>query len=319
MTEETANRLVDYIAEHRKGRNISIGWFGGEPLVGIQRIDQISRALKEREIKFRSSMISNGYLFDEDIVMRSVELWNMERIQITLDGTEKVYNEVKAYVGVSENPYKRVLRNVDLLSSRGVQVNIRLNVDFYNKDNILELIEELGKRYSGQEKIAVYLNMLFNDQGYTPVHHSRDEMYKLQQIIEEYTDRLIQLKIGHNNRVIPSLQDSQCMADNPHTVMVQPDGSFCRCEHETIADSYGNLLDGVTDSKKPLKWREIIERSEYCPECCLYPACYVLRLCMNAKWPCLEATHSRNRKTYAKLLRDVFIKSMEGERNESIQ
>ena len=65
MTEETANKLIDFIDEHRNGSRVTINWFGGEPLVGIQRIDQISQGLKDCGISFSSSMISNGYLFDQ--------------------------------------------------------------------------------------------------------------------------------------------------------------------------------------------------------------------------------------------------------------
>lgn len=288
MTEETANRLIDYIDEHREGKDVTINWFGGEPMVGIQRIDQISQGLRDRGIPFTSSMISNGYLFDEEIVERAKELWKLQRVQITLDGTEDTYNRVKAYVNVQDNPFQRVLRNIDLLSGREIQVNIRLNVDFYNKDDIRALMEELGERYSGNNHVTVYLNMLFNNQGFEPVSHSYDEMLALADLIEDYTDRLKEMKLAFDNMKYLHLSFSQCMADNPHTVMIQPDGSFCRCEHENILDRYGSLEKGVTDPQKLDRWKEMMEPSDNCPECPIYPACYHLRHCMNSDVPCIE-------------------------------
>ena len=148
MTEETANKLINFIDEHHKGKNVHLSWFGGEPLVGIERIDQITEALKNRRITFTSSMISNGYLFDEKLVEKSISLWNLKRIQITLDGTEEIYNRVKDYNNPTDSPYRRVLRNIDLLCEAGVQVSIRLNADLYNENNIRLLIEELGAKYS---------------------------------------------------------------------------------------------------------------------------------------------------------------------------
>ncbi len=118
MTEETAEKLIQYIAEHRQGKDVILNWFGGEPLVGVKRIDQISQGLKDRGIPYKSSMISNSYLFDEDMITRAVELWRLERVQITLDGPEEVYNRIKAYVNASENPYQRVLRNAELLAKK---------------------------------------------------------------------------------------------------------------------------------------------------------------------------------------------------------
>ncbi len=318
MTEETASKVVDFIDEHRIDKDVSINWFGGEPLVGMARIDQISQGLKDRGIDFSASMISNGYLLDEAIVKKCVDLWNLKRIQITLDGTETVYNKVKAYANAQDNPFQRVLRNIDLLSAYKIHVSIRINVGFYNKDDIHTLIEELGERYSGNKHVSVYLNMLFNHQGYEPVHLSQEDMVELLCIIDDFTLRLKELKLGFDRKKLPSLQFSQCMADNSHVIEIQPDGSFCRCEHEAISESYGNLADGVLDPEKPLLWKESFERSDYCPECSVYPACFLLRRCLSADVPCIESFRLRSLKAHKEVLRSVYQKRIEGEKNEEV-
>lgn len=318
MTEETAGKLIEYIDQHRGGKDVSINWFGGEPLVGLQRIDQISQGLKDRGIPFTSSMISNGYLFNEEIAERSVELWKLQRIQITLDGTEETYNRVKAYVNARDNPFQRVLRNIDLLSSNKVHVNIRLNVDFYNQDNIRILVEELGKRYSGNRFVTVYLSMLFSDVGFEPVSHSQDDMIALLRIIDEMTDRLKELKLAFDNMKYLDLTFSQCMADNPHSVMIQPDGSFCRCEHENIHDNYGNIENGITEPQKLEKWKDTTEPSENCPRCAIYPACYHLRNCMNSDVPCIEEFQESNLEKQRKRIRAMYIQKTEVKKDEGI-
>lgn len=320
MTEETANKLVDFIDEHRRDKHVKLSWFGGEPLVGVKRIDQITKGLKERGIAFTSSMISNGYLFDDKLVEKSVSLWNLKRVQITLDGTEEIYNRVKDYVNPVDNPYHRVLRNIDLLCEAGVHVSIRLNADLYNEDNIRILIEELGDKYSKSKhkNISVYLNLLFNDQGYEPVHHSLDDIIKVTKINDEHVSRLVELGIGHHNLPLPSLKASQCMADNSHALMIQPDGSFTRCEHESANDSYGSLDRGIWNNQKILDWKEIIERSEYCSDCCVYPACYLLKGCMNADYPCIDIFRSRTIKLYEDLLKSVFINYQKERKNEKV-
>ena len=318
MTEETANKLLDYMEKHREGKDVSINWFGGEPLVGIKRIDQISQGLKDRGIRFTSSMVSNGYLFDEEIADRAADLWKLQRIQITLDGTEDTYNRVKAYVNVQDNPFQRVLRNIDLLSSRGIHVNIRLNVDFYNREDIKQLIEELGKRYSGKENVTAYLNMLFNNVGFEPVNHSYDDMIELSDVINEYTDRLKDFKLAFDSMKYLHMAHNQCMADEPHSVMIQPDGSFCRCEHETIHDCYGSLDEGITDPQKLEKWNETHEPSDQCPKCPVYPACYHLSHCMNSDTPCIDRFQKMNLEKQKERIRKMYIHKMEVEKNESV-
>ena len=160
--------------------------------------------------------------------------------------------------------------------------------------------------------------MLFNNQGYEPVHYSQDDRVILSRIIDQYTNRLIELKLAVKVRGIPSLEISQCMADNSHAIEIQPDGGFCRCEHENIHDSYGNLFDGIVDLQKPVLWKEKIERSEYCPECNVYPACYLLRRCMNADNPCIESMRLDNKKKHEEVLLSIYLKSLEDEKDERV-
>ena len=318
MTEETADMLIDYIDKHRGGKDVTINWFGGEPLVGIKRIDQISQGLKDRSIPFQSTMISNGYLFNEEIVKRSVELWRLQRIQITLDGTEDTYNRVKAYVNVTGSPFQHVLNNIDLLSRNKVHVNIRLNVDFYNKDDIRVLIEELGERYSDNQFVTVYLNMLFNNLGYEPVNHSYDDMIALMQIIADYTARLKALHIAFDNPKPLFIQHKQCMADNPHAVMIQPDGGFCRCEHESILESYGSLKAGMQIPRKLERWKETVEHSNECPRCAIYPACYQLKHCISGDLPCIEEFQKSNLLKQTERIRALYVHRMEENKDEGV-
>ncbi len=318
MTEETANKLIDFIDNHRKGKYIMINWFGGEPLVGMDRIDQICQGLKDRDIKYTSSMISNGYLFDKEVVEKAVNLWKLERVQITLDGTEDTYNRVKSYANVSDNPFQRVISNIDILSSKKVLVNIRLNVDYYNKDDIRDLIEELGKRYSDNQYVTVYLSMLFNDQGYEPVKHSYDDTIALMDINSDYTERLKELNVAFDNLKNLHLMATQCMADNPHSIMIQPDGSFCRCEHENVHDSYGSIENGILDPKKLSVWKETVELSSECPDCALYPACYHLKKCVNNDLPCNEKFRVNSQKKQSERVLFMYVRNREGEKRDGV-
>lgn len=318
MTKETADKLLEYIVEHRKGKDVILNWFGGEPLIGIQRIDQISQGLKDRGIPYKSSMISNGYLFDEETVAKAAELWKLERIQITLDGPEEVYNRIKAYTNAKDNPYHRVLRNTELLADKGIRVNIRLNVGTHNVEDIRMLIEELGKRFSEKREISAYISMLYDGMGFEPVKRSLEDTIELLRIQDVFDKRMKELHLFNEKWKVPSLEYRQCIADNPHAVVIQPDGGFCRCEHENVLESYGNLDDGVLDSQKSLKWKDNIERTDHCNECPIYPSCYVLRHCINADKECVEEFTKRSFSTHEEHLRSVYQKSLEEKKNEKV-
>ena len=123
MDETTTIKVAQFIRDNVKGKQAEISWFGGEPTVGMKCIDYICYLLKEYGVDYTSGMVSNGYLFSEDIVAKAVKEWNLKSIQITLDGTEEIYNKTKNYI-VPGNAYKRVMNNIGLLLEAGVEVTI---------------------------------------------------------------------------------------------------------------------------------------------------------------------------------------------------
>lgn len=98
MSEETAHKAAAYIADHCGGKPVRLSWFGGEPLFNRKVIDIICRDLQVRNVDYHSTMMSNGYLFDGETVRRAASLWKLRRVQITLDGTENVYNRCNGNV-----------------------------------------------------------------------------------------------------------------------------------------------------------------------------------------------------------------------------
>ena len=84
MTTETASRVVRYIVAHRGNEEVTLRWFGGEPLVNAKVIDQICTELREQGVPFRSEMTTNGYLMDADMVQRARDLWQLQHVVITI-------------------------------------------------------------------------------------------------------------------------------------------------------------------------------------------------------------------------------------------
>ena len=156
MSTETAHKAADYIATHCGGEKVGIQWFGGEPLFNKAVIDIICNDLTAKGVEYHSTMISNGYLFDDATVKQAVELWKLKRIQITLDGTEDMYNRSKAFIYKNgPSPYQVVLTNIERLLDAGVAVAIRLNMDNHNAENLMLLADELHVRFAGRRTCSL--------------------------------------------------------------------------------------------------------------------------------------------------------------------
>ncbi len=302
LTKEMADDVVEYIAKLCKGASVEIGWFGGEPLVGSKRISQICEGLKKKGIKYKSSMVSNAYLFDEQLIQIAKDKWNLTSIQITLDGTEKIYNETKAYINPKDNPYERVLKNIGGLLKSGIVVNVRLNVTDKNYDDLSQLIDELSDRFKGEKAFSCYSHAVYEGVGFKPLVYSNQNLVDTQTVALD--NKLLEKGLLGNISQLPYLKTYHCMADNEATRLIYPDGSIGKCENMPATECIGDIYNDITDYEKDA-WYRIVEQPPECEECSLFPYCYDLK-------PCPEAgkcsTTKRNWKTdrYTALMKKMY-------------
>lgn len=284
MTSQMAEEVVDYIERVSGGKSIFINWFGGEPMVGHKRISQICDRLTKDGVEFKSSMISNGSLFNEELAITASQKWHLQRIQITMDGSEEVYNQIKNYVGFKENPYYRTINNIGLLLDQGIRVNIRLNLDFHNEMDLPILIDDLASRYRNRNNFCVYVHELFEDEGMQPVHHTDDERIAIESIrvrLESYIKKKgCQVTSDTNHPKLPSLKFRYCMADNPSCVMINPLGELGKCEHHLFKHLVGSIhANGNGIDYDAIQYWMNTEMHKFCEECELYPYCSKLVTC----------------------------------------
>lgn len=278
MDEVTADKLVNYMVDNAGKKTLKLHWFGGEPLVCSNRIDQICTALKDKSITYVSSMTSNGYLFNEELAEKAVSLWRLDSVQITLDGTESIYNTTKAYVNVSGSPFRRVLSNIQLLLDHNVRVIIRLNLDMHNIDDLFNLISEIEQTIRNRDRLEVYSHVLFEDAGFEPIARndvSRTMLYIRQ---NELNTRLEKMGLHRNNKALPFLKTHNCMADADTTAAVFPDGRLFKCEHVELGDEYGSIDSGIVNPDGIEKFRRVVEL-DTCRSCPIYPSCILLKHC----------------------------------------
>lgn len=292
MSAETADSVIEFISNHcEKEKPVNLHWFGGEPMVAVDRIDQICKGLIKKGVSFRSRMTSNASLFSERLAQRARKGWHLYEIQITLDGTEKIYNDTKAYTSFNGNPYETVLNNIGYLLEQKVRVIIRLNLGLHNISVMNDLIRELMVLYGGYDNLVVYTGILFNNLGFEKVQHTEKDIEKLELAKRELKHTIDAAGIRYAERVeLPYLKLEHCMADNPETVLISPNGDLGKCEHAVYEKLIGTIQSDAFDEDRKRKWEEIRIWPE-CEECCVYPNCIMLHDCETLEpcnWVALE-------------------------------
>ena len=146
--------LAGRLLEAAKAGQLTITWFGGEPLLATDIIAALSERLKavaaEHGAEYHAGIITNGYLLSQetaDLLGRA----SVEKAQITLDGLGHRHDATRHLAGGGPT-FDRIVENLRTVKLP-FAVRIRHNVD---ADNLQErkplegFIEELS-RESGNE------------------------------------------------------------------------------------------------------------------------------------------------------------------------
>ena len=317
MTLKIASRVIEYMQEQTDGGSVKIEWFGGEPLFNYQIIDFITSGLKERGVSFESDMISNGLLFDDALVEKAKNLWNLKRVQITLDGTRNVYKRVKAYVRGEADPFERVLQNIKSLLKAEIRVCIRLNIGPHNYSDMQDLVDFLCEIFQGEEKINVYVSPLLEVKDYTD--EKKTLMYD---ILDELSSKLNRL-FGKKkiNEFAGKIINACCMASGREAVTILPDGKVGICTGVTYDALVGDIFTKELDDKVREDFGRRFYREDKCRSCPMYPNCYVVNGCPNkdAREGCDPVRMQRKIKKLKEKMKIRCRMDVSGDEIESVQ
>ena len=302
MTDEIAVKVAKYIEDHCGDKKVNISWFGGEPLYNMRAIEIICSELRSKGVEYASRMVSNGYLFNDEIVLKATEQWNLRQVQITLDGTEKIYNKTKAFIYKDSNPYEIVMCNIGRLLDAGIHVTIRLNMDLYNAEDLLALAEELAKRFAGRKFLSVYAHHLFKTDVPMAQMHTDEEWEKRDVAMQRLTDCLIRNGLSAKAGISRHIKVNFCKADSGKSVTILPDGNIGLCEHFSESEFIGHIDRDGFDSETVTRWKETMPEIPECAECFYLLDCVKLKNCPSGRDCYRQYRQERFRNVQQKML-----------------
>lgn len=275
MTLETAEKVSEYIIKNRIEREITLHWFGGEPLCNTKVIDLICEKVKTNNKSFRSVIVTNGYLLDEQLIEKAKDKWNLKYVQITLDGMSETYNRVKNYINPVGNPFEKVINNIGTLIKNEIFVSVRMNMDLYNVKELYELTDLLYHRFGPSKYIELNTNIIYEDVGFIPTKHDTEERERVQQEFFDLVKYQEKLKMVRRKFLPRKIRTGRCSADSHHAVQILPGGELGNCEHYPDKYFYGTIFD---ESPRHL-WTDYADRLDICKTCAYYPECFILKRC----------------------------------------
>lgn len=290
MSDKVALDAANYIINNCGEEEVSLHWFGGEPLYNKSAIDIITQTLSDNNIPFHSKMISNGYYLDETTCKNATERWHLKNVQITIDGTKEIYQNTKAYIDHDDYAFERVLNNIEYALNNDISVTVRLNVDKRNVYDLHDLVTLLAGRFGSDKRFGVYTSLIKPLGG--KIHSFDDELEEyeeLEKLNNDIRDLGIDSKLFLNDRPILN----QCMADNDKAETILPDGRIGRCEHYSESESVGSIYSDVRDIQMLKSWQEMWSNLPECENCPLYPRCRWLVKCCYTPNHCSELRRNK--------------------------
>lgn len=261
MTIEAADKVIAYLkSRHDINKSLGITWYGGEPLMNQEIISYITKELRKIYSDYSASMITNGLLFDDETIKKAVYDWKIGVVQITLDGTEEIYNSRKNYINCTESPFKRAINNIKKLTECNIQVSVRLNIDDDNFADIIHLLEFLRVEMVEIENLFIYPAVLTKNKfmsDFTPEERAMNYMEKI------FTDFSDIVNIERFIETSPKIHT--CMLDDDNAVSIGTDGNLYLCEHYVDKEEY--ICNEKNSINKPIITSE-------CYNCKVFPKCF---------------------------------------------
>ncbi|MDR2683884.1 MAG: SPASM domain-containing protein [Prevotellaceae bacterium] len=276
ITEEVMNALIKNIKKRKNLKTIHLTWFGGEPLMAIDKMQEFYRKFRPTfKGKFSSNIITTAFHIDERVIeiLKEIEVADM---QITLDGTEKTHNSIKFTDGC-DNAFQKIISNIDLLVEKFPELHIviRVNTTKKNAAEYLELNDFIINRYQGK---TVYISPSI------VVNRTNDET--MCDLFNHGEFSKFSLDLWQNNRIVTAwlmynMTFPECAIRNKNAIAIDPEGYIYQCW-----EAIGNKKQAVGKLDKKGNFTDInqkvLNRNLYgadpladkqCQKCSYLPLC----------------------------------------------
>ena len=288
LIAKIANRIENKL-KTKKYTHLSVGWFGGEPLLAISKIEELTEKLKnitnKYNISYSSSITTNGIGLKEAIFRRLLSC-QVKEIDITLDGYMRIHDErrpIKKSIKISS--YEIITKNLIAIThtkeftDSNVKLIIRTNVDENNYKNIVNLVEDLTKKGLREKIHSFYL---------APIHSWGNDAHKEALNNKSFGELEIKfmiylLKNKFKVGILPNNPKQQvCMSLSRQSEVYDALGNVFNCTEIPYVKTYENTnfyIDNLNEKfsvkERSFKdWYKEIEKGSFpCTQCKILPIC----------------------------------------------
>ncbi|MDI3478454.1 MAG: uncharacterized protein PWQ59_1979 [Thermoanaerobacterium sp.] len=280
MNQREKDAIVDYIDKATiKKEELSVTWYGGEPLLSISDIVNMSLDIKKicekNDCKYFSFIITNGYLLNMETSKR-LKNSGIKYFIVTFEGPPEIHDKRRVTKDGSPT-FDTIFQNIKDSLNIFDKIFIRINLDTENINFLGDFINLLISK--GLDSNKVYL--IFAPTQITSacnMEGSQLDYSIFYNLLIEEIDHILKTHI--NIFVGDKSQTFGCSATKNNNFVISPEGNIYKCV--TFAGDTA-FRDGYLDTNNAeikLNYNTIAWTSwspfkdEKCSNCYLLPFCY---------------------------------------------
>ncbi len=275
MDEETQKSVVNFVEKHvSKIKVLNITWYGGEPLLGLSVIENLSEKFltlcKENNVQYTSCIVTNGYLLSKEVA-KILKNNKVNFAQITIDGNKEVHDKRRPLLDGS-GTYDVIMRNMIELDGI-LSVSLRINVDYKNINNVDSVVSYI-KKYNMLKYVSPYLGLVI------PYNENyMGERCLSSQVYSKYNLEFI-IKNNLSTRMMyPNPKVNYCGADYMNSWVIDDKGYMYKCWNDIGISE--RRIGNINNSKNYIQSTDLLEKYSFfdptvekeCKNCKMLPIC----------------------------------------------
>lgn len=274
--------LIFMESKIKETKNLSVAWFGGEPLLCFDDIEYFSSKIinlaNKYGVTYTASLTTNGYYlsFIPDIINR-LKQCHIASYQITLDGAPRDHNKIRCLKNDDAPTFDKMIEGIKLLYQNSFNISVRINVSKKNYKNLSELFDIFENE--GLKDLKIYFGQLidYSDNFHEELYFNQEEYAK---VIEELYSLLRKRRFRYGLDDHYPINARSCIANRIDTAIIDCFGNIYKCRSQVgeFEKRIGNVckLDDQTvdEAMREINWFEWSPfQYNECRECVYLPLC----------------------------------------------
>lgn len=286
MLEEVQEGIISFVSKNiHNYSSLSVSWFGGEPLMEMPIIEDLSLKLmkicNQHHKPYIANVTTNGYLLTPEVLKKLIKL-KVTHYMITIDGVKRTHDDQKPLVN-GKGSYDTVIKNLigikNTVKSRMFNITIRTN---FTKDMFPYTEEYVDTFYEhfGDDSRFLFFIRPAGDWGGDRVKDFSKQLFDKNSFSQVFERVLSHEKSLNFSRHLSFLQPcgSMCPLSSINSYLFDAEGNVRKCSCDL--DSDDNIIGKIDksgdlhiDDNLQAKWTHYFELSKKCKDCHFAPTC----------------------------------------------